>query len=96
MADDAPVHPATIPLLYADNILNVFNNKDIVKFYLTRFNPSAQGMVQEANSPVAQVVMPMRSFIEMAAFFHVTTKNMIERGVFSQEELNEAIKLQEE
>jgi len=96
MADDAPVHPSTIPLLYADGVLNLFNNKDVVKFYLTRSSPSVQSMVQEASSAIAQIVMPMRSFIETVAFFQVSAREMIERGVFSQEELNEAMKLQED
>jgi hypothetical protein len=76
---DATFPPALLPTIYADGVLNLAHTPMLVKFYLVRNDPSqtADDYEKFKTQTVAQVVMSMRGFAEMALFFEEALKEFI-------------------
>ena len=95
MNDMKIIDPASIPLYFTDKILSVANSDDTVKLYLARVDPGVEGLVNSATTVSAQVVMPMRTFVDTLAFFTAVFESMKKQGIVTQEELEAALKAQE-
>jgi hypothetical protein len=76
---------STIPTLYADGVVNIAPSPNIAKFYFFRSDPDQSAAPQYQNQVVAQIVMPISGFLQMAAFFEKAAKTFAERGTFSKE-----------
>src|SRR5580704_11518230 len=94
MADETPIptpeYPApSFPTVFADGVSNIAYGPVIVKFFLTRLEPS----ITVINAPVkpqpfAQVVMPLDGFLSTFVFFENLVENLVRQGTVSQEKLN--------
>jgi hypothetical protein len=90
----APLPPAQsrstfVPVVYADNVLNVSVAEHVVKIYLVRDDPSPTApdlVVQRA--PIAELIMPIDGFIRASVFFEITLNEMVSRGLFQKEEVD--------
>lgn len=75
----------TFPTIFADTVWSLTRYPGVVKFFLTRSDPSYSGDSSSQINHVAQVVMPFTGFVAMTAFFEVTVKNMVASGEVTQE-----------
>ena len=94
MADQpnvAPLFPAeALPTVFADGVANLAQSGEVVKFYLTRTDPSTNIPSESKVQIFAQVVMSMTGFIDAAHFFEQALDNYVKNGVISQERRNDA------
>ena len=78
--------PPNFPTVYADGVMNVAHGSQVVKFYLSRFDPSFNvSNSASQNTPIAQVIMPLYSFIDTAVFFEQALNAMVAEGLITQE-----------
>lgn len=82
--------PADIPTYFSDGFLNLARSPEVVKFYIARIDPSLNSTEESITQAVAQVVMPMSSFVEMCAFFEQALEGYIKEGVVKQAALDTA------
>src|SRR5216684_1422940 len=95
MADD-PKEPfeklapwASIPIAFADGVMSQSYGPGISKFYLYRIDGDPHAKGEAANTPVAQVVMPISGFIRAWAFFGQRIQTMIAEGFITQQQVDE-------
>jgi hypothetical protein len=81
--------PASFPTVFADGVLSVANSPTVVKFFLSRTEPSFTGDGTSINQAFAQVVMPMDAFAGTFAFFEVAIKKYIAEGLITEARLDE-------
>jgi hypothetical protein len=55
--------PAELPTFFADGVVNVASSSTIAKFYLARIDSSFADSTEHRTQAVAQVVMPLDSFV---------------------------------
>ena len=72
--------------------MNFAPSPTVVKFYFGRLDPSLNGSNNVLARPVAQVVMPMPGFLQMAAWFEINVKKLIQEGRLTEEQVAEAAK----
>jgi hypothetical protein len=77
------------PTVFADGVMSMAHSPTMVKFFLHRFDPDFASSGESQVQPIAQVVMPMEGFVATYAFFERSVKAFIERGVVSQERVDE-------
>jgi hypothetical protein len=75
------------PTIFADNAGSLVNSASIVKFFLSRFDPSYQGDGRFQQQAVAQVIMPVEGFGFMFVFFEAQIRAMINRGFITEAQL---------
>ena len=92
MSDERPwaAPPAfSVPMVYADNVLNVSVADHVVKMYLIKDDPSPSAPDTVAQrTPTAELIMPIDGFIRAAIFFELTLNEMVSRGLFRREEVD--------
>jgi hypothetical protein len=81
--------PPTFPTVYADGVLNISNTATIVKFYLSRFDPSFTAAGPQRSQAFAQVIMPMDGFMATFTFFEAAINRYLSQGTITEERLNE-------
>lgn len=80
--------PAGTPTIYADQVVNVANNPSVTKFYLSRNDPSLSADGEQARI-VAQIVMPMPSFLNTYVFFELIVQGMLDQKLITPEYLDQ-------
>ena len=88
MTDDSAGTKPVIPTIFCDGILNLANNKNIVKFYLARLDPSLQIDEQANTVIVGQVIMPMDAFIETFTFMEYWVSKIMRDGIISADQID--------
>ena len=86
---EADFPPPQFPTVFADGVSTLVNSQTVVKFFLSRFEPSFKGDGRSQLQAFAQVVMPMDGFATMFVFFEAQLKTMIKAGYVSEERLAE-------
>ena len=81
--------PPTLPSIYCDGILNVAPSAHVVKFYLYRQDPDQAAKPRYKNQVIAQVIMPVRAFVNSGLFFERALKQFVEQGTISQQMVDE-------
>ena len=80
-------HPkGGIPTLYSDGVSSAQVGREVVRFYLSRFDPNMSGNGPAQNEPVAQIVMSASAFAQTAGFLNAMVDRMIIAGVITVEE----------
>jgi hypothetical protein len=77
----------TIPTVFADGVMNLAPSTNVVKFYLYRIDPSMKGGSNYLNQAFAQVVMPLVGFAQTAVFFELALKDLVKRGLVTDEQM---------
>ena len=75
--------------VFADAVGSLANSPTIVKFFLSRFEPSFVGDGKSQLQPFAQVIMPVDGFASMFVFFEAHLKTMINAGHITETRLTE-------
>ncbi|SRR6266702_6308670 len=60
----------------------------VVKFFLSRWEPSLKAENKMQAQPVAQVAMSTVGFLQMAVFFEITLRDLLQAGYVTQEQVN--------
>ena len=81
--------PPTIPTVFADGIMNLSNNNEVVKFYLARMDPNITGSTGQQTNAIVQVVMPVSAFATTVVFFEDVMKNLIEAGTVNKDSVEQ-------
>jgi hypothetical protein len=96
MADDTGTQnppsefpPPHFPTVFADAVSNIVNSATIVKFSLSRFEPSLTSSGPQRSQAFAQVIMSMEGFAASFTFFEAAINRYISQGLISEERLNE-------
>lgn len=84
-----PFPDATLPALYADFVFNAQAGPFMVKWYLGRADPTLDNSPGAKFQPVAQVVMPIASFVNTAVFFDAVLEDMVRDGFVSAKQVAE-------
>ena len=84
---DYPSH--NFPTVFADGVTNIANGPAVVKFFLSRSEPSFTSTGQSRMQAFAQVVMPMDGFVATFSFFEAAIKRYLSQGIISEERLNQ-------
>jgi hypothetical protein len=82
--------PADIPTIFIDGVMNLANSRYVVKCYLARFDPSIDAKSPYEAHVIAQLIMPIPSFIDTYAFFESGVRRMIKDGVASSDDVERA------
>jgi len=82
--------PAAIPTAFADGVLNLAHNKNVVKFYLARLDPSLDAKGPYLSQAFAQIVMPVAGFMDTFAFFERGIAAMIADKTITKEDVEAA------
>jgi hypothetical protein len=81
--------PPTIPTVYVDGVRNLAHTLYTAKFYLYRDDPILDAnRADHLSQPVAQVVMPMPSFVAMALFFSDALDRLVREGRVNQSDID--------
>jgi hypothetical protein len=92
----APVDPSFpnehLPVIYADFVFNAQPQGQVMKMYLGRTEPSLNNSSETLSQPVAQVVMPLASFLNTAIFFEQVLKWLVSDGYLSEDEVGRSRK----
>jgi hypothetical protein len=96
MADDTgPQNPSSefppphFPTVFADAVSNIANSPTVVKFFLSRFEPSFTSSGAQRSQAFAQVIMSMEGFAATFTFFEAAINRYISQGLISEERLNQ-------
>lgn len=81
------IPPASIPTVFADGVANLAPTSEIMKFYLYRSDPDILAKPEYQNQVVAQIIMPLSAFVEVALFFERALQSLVSRGLVSNEML---------
>jgi hypothetical protein len=81
-----------VPTIYADGVLNVAPSAQIVKFYLHRISASFSGSNDFQVQPIAEIAMPLGSFLQVAAFFQKNVDDMLSANLIKQADYEAAKK----
>jgi len=96
MTDVIPIRDefptSSFPVVYVDGVTGVAPGPHIVKFVLSRLEPSLQGQDKILTQPIAQIAMPLPGFLQMAFFFENAIKDMQTKGLLTAEQLAEVRK----
>ena len=87
---DGKFPPASLPTVFADGLLNVSNSHSEVRFYLMRADPALNGDAEFKAQPIAQIVMPLQSFMHTTIFFEHQLDVMIAQGLIDVAAVDEA------
>lgn len=82
---DAEFPSGNFPTLFTDGILSGSQTKEVVKLYLGRNDSNVFGRGGAVINPIAQVVMPISSFIAAVVLMERMIDNMIDSKVISKE-----------
>jgi hypothetical protein len=77
------------PTVFADGVASLVNSPAVVKFFLSRFEPSFGGDGRSQLQAFAQVVMPMDGFASMFVFFEAQLRVLVQAGYITEERLTE-------
>ncbi len=77
------------PTVFADAVSSLANSPNIVKFFLSRFEPSFTGDGRSQLQPFEQVIMPIDGFASMLVFFEAHLKVMVSQGYITEARLTE-------
>jgi hypothetical protein len=81
--------PLGFPAIYADNVSSLSHGGHVIKYYLSRTDPSLAGQTRAAQyTPVMLVVMPIDGFVRTALFFEKSLNILVSEGHIKQEEIN--------
>jgi hypothetical protein len=72
--------PWFLPTIYADGIANLAPSNQVVKFYLYRTDPHVMAKPEQQNQLVAQIILPIPSFVFTAVFFEKALKQFVAQG----------------
>ncbi len=79
-------HPGnSIPVLFSDGISSAQFGREVVRCYLSRFDPNLSGSGSSQNEPVAQVVLPTSAFLQSVAFMSRIVDQMVHDGIITAE-----------
>lgn len=87
---------AALPMIFSDGVLNLSRAPGLVRFYLMRTDPELHGKATYLLQPVAQVAMPMVSFVQTYVFFELEMQKMVKDGLVSQSLIDQARTMQSE
>jgi hypothetical protein len=80
-------HPhGSIPTFYSDGVSSAQIGREVVRFYVSRFDPNMSGTGPAQNEPIAQIVMSASAFVQTAAFLNAMVDRMVDTGVLSAED----------
>jgi hypothetical protein len=85
--------PENLPTVYTDGPLNMSHGGGLVRFYLSRLDPSVNSMGDVNAHPIAQVIMTVEGFLAMAAFFNASIETMVSGGAVTKERAEEISKM---
>jgi len=85
----SPFPPADCPVIFADNVVSIARTGGAIKFYLIRFDPSANADNTYNPQYVAQIVLPATGFVGMAVLFEHQLKDMIAKDEIKPEFVDE-------
>ena len=77
------------PTVFADGVMSLANSPTVVKFFLSRFEPSFAGDGRSQMQAFAQVVMPMDGFASMVVFFEAQLRILVKAGYITEARLAE-------
>ena len=81
--------PLGFPLIYADDVANLSKAEHVIKFYITRDDPSILGQTRVAQrAPTAQIVMPVDGFIRAVLFLNHSLNVMVSENLITQAEID--------
>jgi hypothetical protein len=84
-----------LPTIFADGVVNILPSKEVVKFYLSRFDPPIVGDANLLQRVIAQVAMPTTAFVQTAVFFQVALNHLVDEGYVSKTEVEALFKQSE-
>ena len=80
-------HPnGNIPTLYSDGVSSAQIGREVVRFYISRFDPNLSGSSPAQNEPVAQIIMSASAFVQAVAFLNKMVDGMVSTGIVTSEE----------
>lgn len=78
------------PFVFFDEMSSISSNRDLVRFYLLRNQPSLNEDTSEMRSEaVAELGMGLRTFALFTLELHGVLRSMMSRGVFEDKEVEE-------
>lgn len=80
----------SFPTIFADLVWSATHTAEVVKLYLARIDPNAFGRGGAVGNPFVQIIMPTSGFIATAVFFQQKLDTMIEQGVITQQQVDDA------
>ena len=81
--------PSELPTVFADGMINLARTGGVVRFYLMRTDPSMTESTNYQAQPVAQVIMPLVSFVQTAMFIEHQLNRLVEIGAIDQAMVDE-------
>ncbi|NUJ81428.1 hypothetical protein HUN39_15625 [Methylocystis sp. FS] len=84
---------STFPAVFVDLIWSATHSAEVVKLYLGRVDPNIYGRGGAVPTPILQIVMPITGFVASAAFLQQKLQVMIEQGVITQQQVDDANKV---
>ena len=89
MTENSKFPPASFPTVFADGVMSLANSPAVVKFFLSRTEPSFIGDGTSTTQAFAQVIMPMDAFAGTFAFFEAAIKKYLAEGLITEARLDE-------
>ena len=80
-----PYPNESIPTIFSDGVSSAQNGIEVVRFYLSRFDPNTSGSGPMQNEPVAQVIMPVSGFVQTVNFLSKMLSRLEESGTVAPE-----------
>ena len=77
------------PTEFADGVMSLVYSPTVIKFFLSRFEPSFAGDGRSQMQAFAQVVMPMDGFASMVMFFEAYLRVLVQAGHITEARLGE-------
>ena len=77
------------PNMFADGVMSLAYSPTVVKFFLSRFEPSFAGDGRSQMQAFAQVAMPLDGFASMVAFFEAQLRVLVRAGHITEARLAE-------
>jgi hypothetical protein len=81
-----------VPSIFCDGVVNVAPSGQEAKFYLYRTDrDTVAGPTQERayrNQIIAQIIMPLDSYIQTTLFFNRVLNALVDNGMVSQERID--------
>jgi hypothetical protein len=83
--------PLEVPTIYTDGVTSIVPGNHIIKFYLSRIDPSFEVTSPTSTQVCAQIVMPIAGFVQLVGFFEKNLKRMIKNQTVTQAQVDELL-----
>ena len=80
--------PQDLPTIFADMVANVAPTSSNIRMYLLRSDSDVSGANRVRNVPVAQIIMPVEGFVNMAVFLNQAVDKLVNVGLINREQVD--------